>query len=291
MKAIRLYMKRHPMWPMIIPFALLVYFVYVGIGWNLWVSFGSWKGMEPNYAFTGFGQYIKMFQNENFWISLKNTLYLFLIIPICVVLGLGLAIIMDKGLRGTSIFRNLFLLPFALSYVVTGTVWAWMYEPSNGILNSLFKMMGLDSLMSGWCTQQETVMASIILALVWQFSGYVAVIFLGGIKSVPQNQINAAKLDGAYNVRIYLKLILPQLKGALVSSITIIAMFALRSFDFIWQLTGGGPGYASHTLPILMYEETFMKSNFSYGAAIGSFLLALVLVLILPFTYRSKKRK
>ena len=291
MKAIRLYMKRHPMWPMIIPFALLVYFVYVGIGWNLWVSLGSWKGMEPNYAFTGFDQYIKMFQNENFWISLKNTLYLFLIIPICVVLGLGLAIIMDKGLRGTSIFRNLFLLPFALSYVVTGTVWAWMYEPSNGILNSLFKMMGLDSLMSGWCTQQETVMASIILALVWQFSGYVAIIFLGGIKSVPQNQINAAKLDGAYNVRIYLKLILPQLKGALVSSITIIAMFALRSFDFIWQLTGGGPGYASHTLPILMYEETFMKSNFSYGAAIGSFLLALVLVLILPFTYRSKKRK
>jgi glucose/mannose transport system permease protein len=279
------------MWPMIIPFALLVYFVYVGIGWNLWVSFGKWKGMEPSYVLAGFDQYVKMFQNENFWISLKNTLLLFLIIPICVLLGLGLAIVMDKGLRGTSVFRNLFLLPFALSYVVTGTVWAWMYEPSNGILNSLFRMVGLDSLAGGWCTQQETVMASIILALVWQFSGYVAIIFLGGIKSVPQNQINAAKLDGAYNVRIYWKLILPQLKGALTSSITIIAMFALRSFDFIWQLTGGGPGYASHTLPILMYEETFMKSRFSYGAAIGSFLLALVLVLILPFTYRSKKRK
>lgn len=290
MKAIRLYMKRHPMWPMIVPFLLLVYFVYVGIGWNLWVSLGNWKGMEPNYAFTGFGQYIKMLQNENFWISLKNTLLLFLIIPICVTLGLGLAIIMDKGLRGTSIFRNLFLLPFALSFVVTGTIWAWMYEPSNGILNSLFRMLGLDSLISGWCTQQDTVMASIILALVWQFSGYVAIIFLGGIKSVPQNQINAAKLDGAYNVRIYRRLILPQLKGALVSSITIIAMFALRSFDFIWQLTSGGPGYASHTLPILMYEETFMKSKFAYGAAIGSFLLALVLVLILPFTY-SRKRK
>jgi glucose/mannose transport system permease protein len=284
-------MKRHPMWPMVIPFLLLVYFVYVGIGWNLWVSLGSWKGMESDYAFTGFGQYIKMLQNENFWISLKNTLLLFLIIPICVAFGLGLAIIMDKGLRGTSIFRNLFLLPFALSYVVTGTIWAWMYEPSNGILNSLFRMLKLDSLISGWCTQQDTVMASIIVALVWQFSGYVAIIFLGGIKSVPQNQINAAKLDGAYNVRIYLKLIMPQLKGALTSSITIIAMFALRSFDFIWQLTGGGPGYASHTLPILMYEETFMKSKFSYGAAIGSFLLALVLVLILPFTYRSKKRK
>ncbi len=279
------------MWPMAIPFALLVYFVYVGIGWNLWVSFGSWKGMEPDYVFTGFSQYIKMLGNETFLSSLGNTLLLFLIIPICVAVGLGLAIIMDKGLRGTSVFRNLFLLPFALSYVVTGTIWAWMYEPTSGIINSLFRLLHLDSLVGMWTTKQETVMPSIILALVWQFSGYVAIIFLGGIKSVPQNQINAAKVDGAYTVRIYMKLILPQLKGALTSAITIIAMFALRSFDFIWQLTGGGPGYASHTLPILMYKETFMKSNFSYGAAIGSFMLVLVLVLILPITYTGKKRK
>lgn len=291
MEAVRKYLKRHPMWPMIIPFLLLIYFVYVGIGWNLWVSFGSWKGMEPNYAFQGIAQYAKMFGSDTFWISFKNTLLLFLIIPICVALGLGLAIIMDKGMRGTSAFRNLFLLPFALSYVVTGTIWAWMYEPSNGILNSLFRLLHLDSLVSMWCTSQATVMGSIILALVWQFSGYVAIIFLGGIKSVPQNQINAAKLDGAYNVRIYLRLILPQLKGALTSSITIIAMFALRSFDFIYQLTNGGPGYASYTLPIMMYQETFMKNNFSYGAAIGSFLLALVLALILPITYSGKKRK
>jgi glucose/mannose transport system permease protein len=276
---------------MVIPFALLVYFVYVGIGWNLWVSLGDWKGMEPSYAFSGFGQYAKMFRNDTFWISFKNTLLLFAIIPICAALGLGLAVLMDKGLAGTSVFRNLFLLPFALSYVVTGTIWAWMYEPSNGILNSLFRLAGIDSLASKWTTSQESVMVSIILALVWQFSGYVAVIFLGGIKSVPQNQVNAAKVDGAYTPRIYAKLILPQLKGALTSSVTIIAMFALRSFDFIWQLTGGGPGYASHTLPILMYKETFMKSNFAYGAALGSFMLALVLALILPITYRGKVRR
>lgn len=283
------------MWPMIFPFLLLVYFVYVGIGWNLWVSLGEWKGMEPDYAFHGLGQYAAMFGDglagENFMISLKNTLLLFLMIPICALLGLGLAIILDKGMRGTSIFRNLFLLPFALSYVVTGTIWAWMYEPSNGIINSMLRMLGLNGLVGMWCTSQQTVMPSIILALVWQFSGYVAIIFLGGIKSVPQNQINAAKLDGAYNGRIYLKLILPQLKGALVSAVTIIAMFALRSFDFIYQLTNGGPGYASYTLPILMYQETFMKNKYAYGAAIGSFLLVMVLVLILPITYRSKKRK
>ncbi len=287
------FLKRHPMLPLIIPAAALLYFVYVGLGWNLWVSVSDWGAgnLEASYGFSGFQWYAKMLRDDVFWISFKNTLLLFTIIPICLLIGLGLALLMDQGLKGTALFRNLILLPFALSYVVTGTVWAWMYNPSNGIINSILRLLNLGSWAGTWHTSQATVMPSIILALVWQFSGYVALIFLAGIKSVPQNVINAAKLDGAYSPRIYLKLVLPQLKGALSSSITVIAMFALRSFDFIWQLTGGGPGYSSHTLPVMMYRETFEKNNFAYGAAISSVLLALVLVLILPFTYKSNKRK
>lgn len=287
------FFKRHPMLPLIIPAVLLIYFVYVGLGWNLWVSVSDWQSgnLEASYGFGGFQWYAKIFNDVNFWVSLKNTMLLFSIIPICLIVGLGLALLMDQGLKGTSVFRNLILLPFALSYVVTGTVWAWMYNPSNGIINSVLRLMHLDGLVGTWLTSQETVMPSIILALVWQFSGYVALIFYAGIKSVPQNVINAAKLDGAYSIRIYRKHVLPQLKGALTSSITVIAMFALRSFDFIWQLTGGGPGYASHTLPVLMYRETFEKNNFAYGAAIANVLLVLVLVLILPFTFKSNKRK
>lgn len=289
------FLKRHPMLPLLIPAALLIYFVYVGIGWNLLVSVSDWKNgsLTASYGFGGFGQYVKLFQSSTFWTSLTNTLLLFLIIPLCVVIGLLLAVLMDQGLRGTTVFRNLIMLPFALSYVVTGTVWAWMYEPSGGIINSLLRLLNLNALADSltWTTSQQTVMPSIILALVWQFSGYVAVIFLAGIKSVPQNQINAARLDGAYNRRIYMKLILPQLKGALTTSITIIAMFALRSFDFIFQLTGGGPGYSSYTLPIMMYQETFQKSNFAYGAALSNVLLALVLILILPFTYKGAKKR
>jgi glucose/mannose transport system permease protein len=206
------------------------------------------------------------------------------------IVGLGLALLMDQSLKGTSFFRNLFLLPFALSFVVTGTIWAWMFNPSNGILNSLLRLMHLDWLVGAWHTSQQTVMPSIMLALVWQFSGYVALIFLAGIKSVPQNIINAAKLDGASTWRVYRRLVFPQLKGAATNAITITAMFALRSFDFIWVLTGGGPGYASHTLPILMYKETFMNSRFTYGAAIGTILLILVVALIVPFTYKSHRR-
>jgi glucose/mannose transport system permease protein len=284
------FFKRHPLVVMIIPFGLVFYFIYVGIGWNLWVSVSDWKGLMASYNFQGFDAYLRMLNDSTFWISLKNTLVLFTIIPICLLVGLFLAIVMDQGLKGTNLFRNLFLLPFALSFVVTGTLWAWMYNPANGIINSLFRSIGWDFLIGTWHTSQQTVMPSIMLALVWQFSGYVALVFLGGIKSVPQNQIQAAQLDGASTWRIYRRLILPQLKAPMTTAIVIIAMFALRSFDFIWVLTGGGPGYASHTLPIQMYKETFLSTRFVYGSAIGNVLLVLVLVLVVPFTYQNYRR-
>ena len=233
---------------------------------------------------------LSRFENS-FGALLKNTLLLFTIIPICLIIGLLLALLMDQGLKCTGLFRTLILLPFALSYVVTGTVWAWMYNPSYGIINSILKMFNVSTTSLLWLSSQKTVMISIIIALVWQFSGYVALIFFAGIRSVPQNVINAAKLDGAYTPRIYLKLVLPALKGSMSSAVTILAMYALRSFDFIWQLTQGGPGYSSHTLPVMMYRETFEQNNFAYGAAIANFLLVLVLVLILPITYFSNRKK
>lgn len=280
------------MLPLVIPALLLIYFVYVSLGWNVWVSVSDWKSgsLTASYGWGGFEAYARMFRSEYFGSSLLNTLLLFCLIPLCLLIGLGLALLMDQGLRGTTLFRNLILLPFALSFVVTGTVWAWMYRPTNGVLNSFLSMLHIDTSQLMWTSSNDTVMLSIIIALVWQFSGYVAVIFLAGIKSVPQNVINAAKLDGAYSPRIYRKLIIPQLKGAMGSCITILAMYALRSFDFIVSLVGYTKS-AAWTLPVWMYQEAFQKNNFALAAAISCFLLALVLVLILPLTYWTNKRK
>ena len=195
-----------------------------------------------------------------------------------------------------SVIYTLILLPFALSFVVTGTVWAYMYRPTGGVLNSFLSILGMDvsaAMKAGhlmWASSNSTIMLSIIIAMVWQFSGYVAVIFLAAIKNVPVNVINAAKLDGAYMPRIYFKLIIPQLKGAMGSCITILAMYALRSFDFIVSLVGYTTS-AAWTLPIWMYNEAFQNNNFAYSAAISCFLLALVLVLILPLTYWTNRRK
>lgn len=292
MQAIRKFFRDHPMWPIAIPALLILYFVYISLGWNVWVSVSDWPSGEltASYGFGGFGNYLSIFTDENFGLYLGNTLILFAIIPICLLLGLGLALLMDAGLRGSTLFRNLILLPFALSFVVTGTVWSWMYRPKDGILNGFLQIFGVNTSGLFWASKPESVMLSIIIALVWQFSGYVAVIFLAGIKGIPENIINAAKLDGAYSPRIYLKLVLPQLKGAMGSCVTILAMYALRSFDFIVTLVGY-TNKAATTLPIWMYNEAFQNNNFARSAAISCFLLALVLVLILPLTWWTNRRK
>lgn len=295
---VRGFFKRHPLVWLLIPAALLIYFVYVSLGWNLWVSVSDWEAgnLEASYGWGGFDNYARMFSSSQFWPTLKNTLLLFCLIPLCLLLGLGLALIMDQGLRGTAVFRTLILLPFALSFVVTGTVWAYMYRPTGGVLNSFLSILGVDvaaAMKEGhlmWASSNSSIMLSIIIAMVWQFSGYVAVIFLAAIKNVPTNIINAAKLDGAYMPRIYGKMIIPQLKGAMGSCITILAMYALRSFDFIVSLVGYTTSSA-WTLPVWMYNEAFQSNNFAYSAAISCFLLALVLVLILPLTYWTNRRK
>lgn len=291
------FFDKHPMIWICIPAALLIYFVYVSLGWNLWVSVSDWGSgeLEASYGWGGFGNYARMFASDNFGPALKNTLLLFCLIPLCLLLGLALALLMDQGLRGTAVFRTLILLPFALSFVVTGTVWAYMYRPTGGVLNSFLSIFGVNvsaAMKNGhlmWASSNDTIMLSIIIAMVWQFSGYVAVIFLAAIKNVPTNIINAAKLDGAYMPRIYAKLIVPQLKGAMGSCVTILAMYALRSFDFIVSLVGYTTS-AAWTLPIWMYNEAFQSNNFAYSAAISCFLLALVLVLILPLTYWTNRR-
>ena len=286
---IKKFMNQHPMVWLLIPAALLIYFVYVAIGWNIWVSVSDWQdeSLTASYGWGGFGQYTKMFHEEAFWGAVLNTLKLFLIIPICLVLGMGLALIMDQGLKGTPVFRTLILLPFALSFVVTGLIWQQMFNGTGGILVEFLKLLGINSNVL-W-KSNELVMFSLMIIMTWQFSGYVAVIFLAAIKNVPTNIINAAKLDGSYMPRVYWKMIIPQLKGAMGSCITILAMYALRSFDLIISFDGY-TNPATTTLPLMMYNEAFQKNNFAYAAAI-SFLLAMVLALILPLTYLTNRRK
>mgnify|MGYP001029267055 CR=1 FL=1 len=284
-------MRKLVLLPFFLILGLAFYFIYIAVGWNALVSVSQWSGLRVSYAFSGFEHYTELFDDPVFWTSLKNTFLLFLLIPICMGLGLLLAILLDRSVRGEKVFRNLYLLPFALSFVVTATLWAWMYSPSIGVANSILRLLGLGSLAGMWHTTKDSVMWSILLALIWQFSGYTMMIFLAGIRSVPEDQVWAAAVDGASTSQLYARVIVPQLGPSFLTSFVVLVLFSLKAFDFIWVLTSGGPGTASHTLPVMMYRVTFEQTEFAYGAAVSVVLLAVVLAIVVPYLYLSYRRK
>jgi len=263
----------------LIPFLLMVYFVYGMIAWNVWVSCTDWKGISPeNTNFVGLSNYSRAFGDSLFQQSLVNTLLLFLAIPCSVGLGLFLAMLLRQKVRGARFFTLIYLTPFAFSLVVTGIVWNWVYG-----------LVGSPNI------YPNTVMLSIILAMMWQFAGYTMLILLPGMRSIPQKEIDAAKSKGASTLRIYRKIVFPRLKIPILTAVVVLIIFSLKaSFDLVWVLTSGGPGTSSYTVPIDLYREAFQKWNFAYGAAMGNILLAIVLCIVLPYvwwSYRKSKKK
>lgn len=277
-------------WSVFLPILALVgVFVYGFIGWNFVVSLTDWVGLTPSYNFIGLEQYWSLINDPFFWTSLEHQLLLIgVFVPAALGIGLGLAILLDQKIKAEGVFRNLYLLPFGLSYVVTAVFWMWMYNPTHGTINQLFESIGLESMSVHWLSNPDIIMFSIIIALIWQFAGYTTVIFLAGIKSLPQSQIHAARVGGASGFTLYRKVVIPQLKGSFLSAFVILMIFGLKAFDFIWVLKGATT--SSSVLAVRMFEETFAKSKFAYGACYASVLFALVLLIVIPYLYVSYGR-
>jgi len=277
----------------VLPSLVLVgYFVYVLIGWNVVVSLSDWKGLAPSYNIVGFGQYVALFQDQEFLTSLTNNLILILLfVPSSLALGLFLAILLDSKVRGEGVFRNIYLLPFSLSFVITATLWLWMYNPKVGVINTLLRGIGLGFLQPGWTTDPNIALVCVVLAIVWQFSGYTMLIFSAGIKSIPESQVMAAEVDGATGLNLYRRVVIPQLKTPALSAFVVLMIFALKVFDFIYVLTGGGPGYSTYVVPLLMFRNTFLMNQYAYGAAMATLLFLLAFVIVVPYLYLSSRRE
>ncbi len=276
-----------------VPVLAVVFFLfYYAVGWNFLISLTDWEGFIPTFNLVGLKNYINLFQDPLFWLSFKNNILLIVIfVPGVLFIGLLFAILLDQKIRLEGFFRTIYLLPFSLSFVVTATLWTWMYSPKVGTINTILDALHLDSLKSGWITDPDIVIYAIIIALIWQFAGYSVIIFLGGIRSIPDSSIEAARIDGASKWQLYTRIVIPQLKGSFITAFIVFMCFALKAFDFIWVLNKGGPGYSSHILAVSMYKETFVLDKYSYGASYSSIIFFLSLLIIVPSLTKIYGRK
>ena len=261
-------------------------FVYGFIAWTARVSFSAWKGLLADYTFVGFTNYLELFKDPRFHIDIRNTVIFTVIFVVgALFLGLILAIFLDQNLRGEGFFRSVFLFPMAISYIVTGVVWRWLMNPAAGSrmsgLNLLFSSLNLDFLVNQWYTTPTWGIAFIALPAIWQMSGYTMAIYLAGLRAIPDEIREAARVDGASEVQIYRQIILPLLKPITLSAMIIIGHMSLKVFDLI--LAVAGKQIQLDVPAIYMWQTTFDGGFYGRGAAIGILLLLSVAALIIPY--------
>lgn len=272
-------------------------FVYGFIGWTVFVSLTRWRGVIPNYGWAGIRNYLRLFEHERFQTDLRNTVvFTAVFVTGALVLGFVLAVLLDQGIRGEGLFRSIFLLPMAVSFVVTGVVWRWMLNPGTpqtgyvGI-NLLLDRIGLGFLKSGWYTDPRIGIVAVALAAIWQMSGYVMAMYLAGLRGIPVELWEAARVDGAGELAIYRRIVIPLLRPITLGAVIVLGHISLKVFDLVAAMTGSGVGFSTDVPAYFMWDTTFRGNNFNQGAAIAVVLLAMVAVLIVPyliFTMRSE---
>jgi len=268
---------------LISPSAFLVLVcVYGYIMFTFYLSFTT-STMMPNYDLAGSASYERLMGLENWRASLANLgTFSVLYIVIAGVLGLAFAILIDQKIRAESIFRSIFLYPMALSLIVTGTAWKWLLDPGVGLEHTL-RTLGWDSFTFGWIKSSEMAIYCVVIAAVWQTTGFVMAMFLAGLRGVDSEQINAARVDGAKTWQIYLRIIIPQLGPVFVSAFVILAHMAIKSYDLVVALTNGGPGRSTWLPSVFMYQYTFTRNEMAVGAASSVLMLLAIGLIVLPY--------
>jgi len=250
--------------------------------WTIWVSFTP-STLVPVSGWVGLRNYTAVMATRNWQIAFDNLLVFgcgFVLLSL--LIGLLLAILLDQPIRGENVLRSIFLYPMAVSFVVTGTVWSWLLNPGIGI-QKLVSGLGWTSFRFDWVIDRDMAIWTIVIAAVWQSSGFAMALFLAGLRSVDADLIKAAQIDGAGPVRLYRRVILPTLWPITVTVIVIQLQFAITTFDLVRALTGGGPGIATLLPALVVYDFMFQRGLLARGAAAAVLMLLILLAVLLPY--------
>jgi len=306
--------------PLILAPSLIAIFIFVYgfIGMTVWVSFSNWQSPVRDLSIIDplFATYRRLFETTRFQIDIRNTIvFTFLFLAGSVGIGLMLAIALDRALPARALIRNIFLFPYALSFVVTGVAWRWIFNPESGIsllienlgINWLLDKIGLGPVTVGWLISPEVwgdipmpeairsqiglpiAMLPVIIAAIWQLSGFAMAMYLAGLGTISNDIREAAALDGASTWQTYRHIVIPLLKPITISTLIILGHISLKIFDLIFAMSGKGPGFATDVPGIFVYEQSFGANRYNLGAAASVIMLILISLVMVPYLARSMK--
>lgn len=339
----RVYWAKH--WEQVVGFLFVLpsiiaifIFVYGFIGWTGWVSVSNWtRGAQPDYSYGGFDAYDRLFglqekykagiDARRFAASMRNVVgFTFFFLISCIIVGFSLAALLDKAIIGESVFRSIFLFPMAISFIVTGLAWRWLFTPGDpnvgttGV-NRLLESIGLGGLTPNWASDvvyhipADSAVGSMLtnmglswfaspsfgvslgvltltIAAMWQLSGYTMALYLAGLRGIPDDLREAARVDGASELQIYRYIIIPLLRPVTLSVVIILAHISLKIYDLVVAMGGEGQGFVKDVPALNMWDTTYGQSRFAQGAAIGVVLLILISILIVPYlTYSLRQQE
>jgi len=264
-----------------IPLLFYIVIVIIPLFSSFYFSLTDWNGFNAAYHFIGLDNFKKIISDPNFSNATKNTiLWMAAAILVPSVGGLVIALVLNEGIKGSSVYKSLFYLPICLSLAVVGQVWIWIYQPDWGLINTVLRAAHLDNLTLAWLANPNTALAAVILAWSWQQVGLAMVIFLAGLTSIPTELTEASQIDGASYWQSLRHVVVPLLSPATVVVIALAVINSLKSFDIVYIMTQGGPFHKSDTLAMFMYLQSFKSYYMGYGSAIAVVLFAIALVII-----------
>ncbi len=259
------------------------------VGYSFFLSLFTGSGIN-NWTFVGFQNYIKLFSDTIFIISLRNTIiWIVLTVVVTTSLSLGLAVLLNNNFKGRTFFRGFFYFPCVIAPIAVAIIWRWIYNPDYGFINQFFLALGINFSQS-WTSGTSTSLIACFIASQWQAVGQPMLLFLAGLQMVPADVLEAATIDGASSRLKFFRITVPLMKETFIIVISTLVIGSMKVYDIVKGLTNGGPNNSSEVLGTYMFSQTFQYNNWGYGTAISTLMVVLMLFIIVPYMmYTAKK--
>ncbi|RDW20621.1 carbohydrate ABC transporter permease [Oceanobacillus chungangensis] len=257
-------------------FLLIAVLIFIPLILSGYYGLMNWDGIGIM-QFIGFENYIQALQDMKFWSSALHSFLLAAFSTLSLIVYLAVALILASKIKGTNLLRKIYLIPMLLSSVAIAQLWIKVYNPTNGMLNSILMAIGIEN-PPEWLADPSIVLFAIFIPIIWQYAGFYILIYYAALKNIPDTVIEAAKIDGATPLQIALKIKLPLIMNVFKVTIVLAVVGSLKYFDLIYVMTGGGPNGASEVMASYMYKLAFSSNDFGYGSAIGFLLLIITLI-------------